>query len=199
MSFLKRFQQALGNIGQGKNWEHNWNVRLAGLTAALGESASDRLYHSPTPLYLGGDADVLVFPHFVDGFTYVTADLTGESDQLPSAIGKYELMMCTRSEADWAANLISRLSRYTLEAFLNPGETMDFAMFGDSSLVALLFTQCDVPTFNAFGAEQGLLLCVGITQSELEFCHEESADVLIQKLKDAGILPFTDLKRSPVV
>src|SRR4051812_29651413 len=111
MSFLKRFQQALGNIGHGKNWEQIWNARLTGLTQALGKS-SDHIYHSPTPLYLGGDADVLVFPHFVDGFAYVTADLTGQSGQLPGSIGNYELMMCTRSEADWVADLISRLSRY---------------------------------------------------------------------------------------
>jgi len=31
-------------------------------------------------------------------------------------LGQYELMICTRHDADWAPNLISRLSRYTLEA-----------------------------------------------------------------------------------
>ena len=199
MSFFKRLAQSLGGIGQGKHWEETWNARLLVLEELLGEQ-EPIVYHSRTPFYLGGDADVLLFRRYVDGFAYVTADLTGDTSswQIPSRIGNYELMICTRQEAEWAPNLISRLARYTLEAPLNPGDTMDFDMFGRSEIQALLFTQPEIsrPQFEVRGQECGLLLCIGVTQAEVAASQVLGSVEVIKRLKEAAVFPFTDLERS---
>lgn len=72
----------------------------------------------------------------------ITADLTGEDvGQKPNSLGNDELMICTPSEVPAASSLISDLARYTCDALLEPGETMDVnAYFGDSTIRALLFT-----------------------------------------------------------
>src|SRR5215831_9514891 len=93
-------------------WQKVWDARIAALTPILGKPA-DRVLHAPVPMYLGGFADVLPFPHYIPGMTYVTADLTGEDvGQLPSSLGNYELMVCVREELPRAADMISRLARY---------------------------------------------------------------------------------------
>ena len=152
------------------NWERIWEARIAALAPILGKAA-DRVYHAVVPFYLGGSADVLSFPDYVPGATYVTAELTGEeSGQLPSSLGNYELMICARAELPRASDLVSQLARYTCDAILEPGETMDIGKyFADSSLRALLFAYpADEPIqFSLFGKSCGLLLCVGITADEL--------------------------------
>jgi hypothetical protein len=175
-----------------------WQLRLDALSSILGP-ADTSVLTSPVPLYLGGSADVLTFRHFVRGVTYVTGGLTGVDgvEQMANASGNYELMMCTRTDEDWAPSIISRLAAYTLEAELQRGETMDCSLFPESELAALLF--CDPPKpirFTFEGTEYGCLLCVGITARELEHCQEHGSETVLETLKSSNVFPFTDLHRS---
>ena len=151
---------------------------------------------------LGGFADVLAFPQYVPGMTYVTADLTGEGvGQLPSSFGNYELMVCVREELSRAADLISRLARYTCEAELEAGETMDLPDFFPGSVIkALLFAHpSDAPVqFEFLGRQYGLLLCLGITAEELAFRHASGFDALLALLRERGVFPYTILHRESV-
>lgn len=201
MTFFNKLRQALGGSKKQEydQWEAIWNARVAELTQILGTPSADGVFHSPMPLSLGGDADVLVFPNYASGVAYVTSDLTGIEDQPPSGIGNYELMTCARSNADWAPSMISRLAPYTLETVLNPGETMDWPLWEESQITALLFAQPGTPPFSVAGQKCGLLLCIGITKSELEFHHAEGSEALLAKLRDATIFPFTDPGRQSIV
>jgi hypothetical protein len=147
------------------------------------------------PMFMGGSADVVLFPSYVPGCTYVTADLTGEGTaQLPSSLGNYELMICTRTEIAAAPDLISRLAQQTLESVLEPGESMDIGAFlGDSTLRALLFTHpgSGSSRFTLEAQQCGLLLCVGITTAELEFKHVNGSDALLARLRAASVFPYT--------
>ena len=196
-----RFAQGLGNIGKGEEWEAIWNARLTAMEAILGK-CGDNVYHSPDPFYLGGDADVLVFEDYVKGFAYVTADLTGPSEQPPNSAGlNYELMMCTRGPVEWAPSYVSRLSRYTLTNIINPNETMDFRVsFGESELSALLWLAPDlsVDTFEVLGVPSTILLAVGITDGEIGLARSEGIDTLVSKLRTGGIFPFTDPGRASI-
>ena len=183
----------------GQAWSELWDARKTALEAQLGPT-TDRVFHAVLPLDLGGSADVLHFPSYVAGATYVTADLTGpDSSQLPSSLGQYELMICTRAPQDWAPNLISRLARYTFEAVLEPGETMDIApaMPKGSTTAALLFTEPALPSnrFRVLGKHFRLLLCLGITGSELKRCLDGSTAEVLEGLKHQGVFPYTDLQR----
>jgi hypothetical protein len=183
---------------QDDDWQEWWDARQEAFESILGP-ADDRVFHAIIPLYLGGDADVLLFrPHGM-GVTYVTSDLIGDDGQIPNELGNYELMMCLRTEEDWAPSLISGLARYTLEVQLNPWETMDIgpALPEGSTLSALAF----VPhvQFKVRDRDCGLLLCLGITSEEFEAYHERGPAFVLDLLKEGGIFPFTDLRRRCVV
>jgi hypothetical protein len=185
------------------DWEKLWNERKKRMEALLGR-ADNEVLHSVVPLFLGGGADVLCFKKYVRGFTYVTSELTGSSDQPPNKNGSYELMICTWNQENWAANLISRLASYTFESRLNPGETMDIgsAMPKGSKIVALLFTEPELKKKNRFKVDKqscSLLLCIGITKDELKLCLTGGTKELLQKLKNNNVFPYTHLKRKSVL
>jgi hypothetical protein len=183
------------------DYEQWWNARLAAMVVILGPP-EDFVHHAPQPLYLGGFADVLEFRHYIPGFAYVTSDLIGESQQHKSRLGNYELIICTREKSEWAPNIISRLAKYTLEAALQPGDTMDLgdAVSEGSTISALIFAEPEVKNnqFDVGGLKAGLLLCIGITTEELNVCHQQGSDVILKKLKEQGIFPYTDLRRKTV-
>ncbi len=180
---------------QDREWEETWNARQVAISRFLGPPA-DHVLHAMIPFYLGGTADVMMFPQHNGGIAYVTADLTGGSGQPQNAFwDEYELVICLRDRQDWGANLISRLARYTLEATVDPGETMDIgpALPQPTTLSAFLFLEYG--TFRLHEKRCGLLLCVGITPDELEACMAGNGDRVVDQLKTKGIFPFTDLHR----
>lgn len=182
-------------------WQKIWDARIAALTPILGRP-SNTVYHATAPMQLGGFADVLAFPEYVSGMTYVTADLTGEDvGQMPSSLGNYELMICVREELWPAANMISRLARYTCEAELEAGETMDLPnFFSDSVIKALFFAHPSFKPvrFEFLGQQYGLLLCIGITAEELAFSRANGSDALLALLKKRDVFPYTVLQRDSV-
>lgn len=180
------------------DWQKTWDARLAALESELGKS-DDKIATSAVPIYLGGVADVLTFRSHVDGVAYLTAGLIGDGSQKQTEIGEYELMMCFRQENNWAPSLLSRLAPYTFETELKPGETMDIApaMPENSTIAGLLFVS--YRQFKVSNENAGILLCIGITESELAQCRKIGPDALISKLKDSGIFPFTDTERQAVL
>ena len=174
-----------------------WELRREALTSLLGP-ADPTVLTSARPIYLGGFADVMTFRHFVPGLTYVTGGLTGVSavDQKRNAAGRgYELMICTPREERWAANLISKLARYTLDAALNPSETMDCPILPGSTLKALLFASPGKGPFAFGGEEHDLLLCIGITPGELKVCRTIGSAEVLEDLKAKNVFPWTDTGR----
>lgn len=185
----------------GDDWSRVWRARIAGLETIFG-LPSRTVLHASVPIQLGGFADVLQFPEFTSGMTYVTADLTGQDvGQRPNSLGNYELVICTQHELPKAASLISKLARYTCDCVLEPGHTMDLpGYFGDESIRALLFSSLrDVPVgFSFLGKQHGLLLAMGITIEELEFGRAHGNGELLTMLKEGGVFPYTIPGRASV-
>lgn len=183
------------------DWQRWWDARVEALEARLGK-CDGTVYHSPPPLHLEGYADVLRFRHHLNGITYVTCDLIGNPRQIPNHLGNYELMMCTREESSWAPAVLSRLAKYTHDAAVHPGDTMELSRAAPrgSSLRALLFALPDLPEkgFEVRGKPASLMLCVGITAAEFAECREHSSRRVLRMLKDQGIFPFTDVRRPSV-
>ena len=180
------------------DWQKNWDARIAALETVLGK-ADDEIATSAVPIYLGGGADVLTFTKHVDGVAYVTAGLIGDDSQKKTTLGQYELMMCFRSANDWAPSLLSRLAPYTFDAALNPGETMDIgpSMPDNSTIAGLLFVS--YRQFKVNDTNAGILLCIGITKSELAHCQTNGSDAVLAALKEAHVFPFTDPERTAVL
>lgn len=183
-------------------WEEWWNARVAAIEKVLGTS-DEMVGHALVPFQfgpdVGGAADIIYFRNYVPGRVSVTSELIGCDEQKANAQGNYELAICHRDDEEWGANLISRLAHYTLEAVLNPGETMDIgsATPEGSTIAALLFF--DYGRFTVRGRNAGLLLCLGITADELTECRKGRRDVVEKALKDAGVFPYTDLFRKSVL
>jgi hypothetical protein len=178
-----------------------WEARIGAFEPILGKT-TDTVLHSAIPFQLGGSADVLQFSDFIDGITYVTAEMTGNNvGQLPTTLGNYELMICAKQALQQASELISKLACYTCEAELEPGETMDIGSFlSDSSIRALLFThpRNEPVHFEFFGMRYGLLLCIGITAEELAFKQEHDSESLLALLRAYRIFPYTIPNRPSV-
>jgi len=179
-----------------------WDARLEALESILGE-ADEMVGHGPVPFEMGpdqgGTADIVYFHHHTDGVVAVTAELIGNENQFSNCMGNYELAFCTKTDDSWGASLISQLAHYTLETPLEPGETMDIspATPKGSSISAFLF--CDYGEFKVKGKKAGILMCVGITEAELEVCQNGQSDQILSKLKKKKIFPFTDLHRKSII
>ena len=78
------------------------------------------------------------------------------------------------------------------------GESMDIgaATPAGSPIAAFLFDT--YATFELFGRNNELRLCVGITKPELQFKMEHGTEKLLAILKHYGVYPFTDLERNSV-
>lgn len=160
--------------------------------------------HAPIPFFMGfdagGRADIYQFKNHLNGIVYVTAELSG-SGQKESILGPYELMICHREESDWGPKLISALGYYTIEASVNPGDTMELPLdiVEDSNIKAIIFDKYEeVETKNG---KIGLMVCIGITAEELKFKFQEyplGGGLLIHLLKNNGVYPFTELKRNSI-
>lgn len=188
--------------GSETEWQEWWDARVAAIEGVLGKS-EEEVGHASVPFEMGaemgGAADIVYFRHHVPGCVSVTCELIGRDDQVPNALGNYELMICHRDEDEWGPNIISQLAQYTLEAALNPGETMDIepATPEGSTIAALLFLE--YARFQVRGRPAGLLLCIGITADELKACRKGRQAEVVDALKAAGVFPYTDLYRQSVL
>ena len=159
--------------------------------------------HAPIPFELGaelgGAADVVYFREFhPEGVLAVTSELIGRDDQVTSSLGNYELAICQRTDDPWGPGLISRLAHYTLEAQLNPGETMDIGSAAPegSNISALLFLE--LAQFEVLGRPAGVLLCIGLTPEELSVCRDGKVSEVESALRSKGVYPYTDHARTSV-
>jgi hypothetical protein len=185
-----------------EDWTQLWDARIAALENVLGKQDAHHL-HGVIPFQagpeLGGAADVIRFRHHVIGIVYVTSELIGCNEQKQNSLGNFELMVCHPEEDDWGPWIIGQLAHCTLDTELNPNETMDMesAVPDGSTIKAMLFD--GYAQFEVFGSKCGILLCLGLTGTELEYCHREGCEAIITKLKAESIYPFTDLYRNSVV
>jgi hypothetical protein len=186
------------------DWRVWWDARNAALESTFGVM-DDLVGHAVIPFEtgaeLGGSADIVYFKHYVRGSVYVTAELIGRDEQIQNALGNYELAICHRTEEDglWGENLISKLSYHTLDAEIEPNETMSLgpSVPKESTIAAFLFLEFG--RFRICGRDAGVLLCLGITADELALCRAGRRKDVELALKNNGIFPFTDLFRQSVI
>ena len=177
---------------------------MAAFESVLGPS-HELVGHATIPFSLGADiggaADVVYFRRHIPGVVCVTSELIGNTDQHRNGLGHYELVIChlDDDEAEWGSNIISRLAYYTLDAALDPGDTMgvESAVPEGSAIAALLFSE--YARFGVRGQPAGLLLCMGITADELEACRAGRTQYVESRLKSKGVYPYTALGRTSVL
>lgn len=173
----------------------------------------------------GSSISIYYFPEALPGKTgtaLATLDLIRPDGSGPKAstLGTYELVAFTRlameaSQGDTPFNkverklwyLLSMISMYGFEAELNPLQTAGIPGPTDKRTGKaapnsyLIFDEFRRPEFdfNFDGKFHGLLLLMEIHEQEMAYAHRSGVPALLQRLKAAGVYPFSDLDRKPVV
>jgi hypothetical protein len=129
----------------------------------------------------------------------VTNDLLFCKQQRKNSLGKYEVAICTPKKSDWGHLILSKVAHFTLDAVLDDGHTGDISEWVDRkcAIKGLVFTK--LTAFKSQGGSFGVLLCTGVTRSELDFALEHGSAKLLEKLKAEGVFPVTDMRRRSVV
>jgi hypothetical protein len=172
--------------------------------------------HAMVPYAVGGSLDLYFFPQGIPGVGVATKELSelpGEGSA-NEVFDSYELVMFTRhplefDNKDEAATPFGRalqtispilncIARYSEQASLNPRETCEFPeefeTLGGKCLIFDSYGQeADEP------ADFGLLLVLEIHRSEMEYAREHGGQDLLDRLKEAGYYPYSDLDRPAVV
>lgn len=99
----------------------------------------------------------------------------------------------------WAPKLISQLAAYKLDTPLQPWDMMTIAQVlpeGANLCDALFVPYAD---FEVRDRKCGLLLCLGLTNEELQSCQTVDCEPIIDKLNEAGEYPFTTPQRESAI
>ena len=133
----------------------------------------------------------------------------------PNMLGTYELVAFTKQpynndveEKQTPFDLIERricgifttIGNYSFQAVLNPNETCEIPGDDNEENKYLIFDNYK-PEGKIFKIEERshhLLLCMEIFKSEMEFARANGGGKLLEKLKQAGHYPYSDLDREPV-
>lgn len=190
-----------------------YDRKTAMMVEALGVE-HDMVMHAMIPYAIGGGLDLYYFPNGIAGTAIATKELCeipGEGST-NDIFDNYELVMFTRcalsldeaqdekspfGEIHGTINsILNCMARYSADATLNPLETCEFPEdmegIGGKCLI-----------FDAYGSDEpnsefGLLAIIEIHRSEMDFARENGGSELIEKLKEAGFYPYSDLGRPAV-
>lgn len=183
-----------------EDWDNEFDAgRQRALETAFGKM-DDTVTHAVVPFQFGydagGRAHVYHFSNWKPGVLSVTASLIGEPDQKSNVLGNYELAIHEPAHQSWGASIISALAYYTLDAALEPFHTMDLPRQPNSEICGFIFDS--LAEFEVAGTHCGVLLCIGITEAELERARREGGATVLNRLKSHCIHPTTDLGRRSV-
>jgi hypothetical protein len=219
-TFLKKQAAAKDNeepeFSEEEHARH-YEAKQTSLESLLGPMHS-MVGHAIIPFQIGGAVDMYYFPNGIPGTGFATMELIEPdgSGPKPSRIGTYELVAFTKhtiptgqkKNKDDLFNKIERricgifttIGLYSYEAVLNPGETCEVPGNDGEPNKCLIFDDYapNGKSFEIYGKKHGLLLCIEVFRSEMEYAMKHGSAAVISKLKEAGHYPYSDLDRNPV-
>lgn len=219
-------RKAEADAGHDRDIEH-YEAKRAAMERILGPM-DDLVGHAIIPFQIGGAVDMYSFSRAMPGTVFATMELIlpDGSGPKPNRLGTYELVACTvhewEEEKDRAGQAtaqdkeqqcdIDRIERricgifttignYSRDVVVEPGQTAEIPGEDGNDTKCLVFDEYDtkgVP-FDIEGTRHGLLLCIEVHRSEMEFAMEKGTAALLAMLKEAGHYPYSDLGRQPVI
>ena len=129
--------------------------------------------------------------------TYVSCELAVRKEQIPSPLGRFELLSSCDDER-WVRSVLSELGRMSMRIALGNGHTVDIGPHvGEAPIQGVwLETTCCVRIDKKF---YSVYRVIGITRPELEYKRARGSEALATALKAAGVYPHTAANRASVV
>jgi len=196
--------------------EMEWDRTKSQYLESLLGPEHDIVMHAIIPFAVGGGLDLYYYPKGLPGTAIATKELVDRQGGGPenNVYPCYELVMLTRQQLDLdqakddstpfgAAHssmnsILNLIARYCTEAKLNPNETCEFPQDMEHVGGKCLIFDTYSPADNIGPNGMGLLLIIEVFRSEMTFAMDNGGEQLLQKLKDAGHYPHSDLDRPAV-
>ncbi len=171
------------------------------------------------PRLLGEEAvNIYFFTEGIPGTGFCTMDLIEPdgSGPKPNRNRTFELVAFTRHKMDSSGNasenrafseiektmcnILNRISCHSYDTVLSPGDTCELRREGDVPTRHVIIDRYapDGLAFEIHGEKHCLLLCLEVFQSEMDYARGNGIAPVLEKLKQAGHYPYSDLDRSPV-
>lgn len=205
---------------QEEKLDEFFHLKEESIKRVLGEMY-ELVGHAIIPFQVGGAVDMYYFPNTIEGTTFATMELIEYENRgpIPNRTGMYELIAFTKhkiskqfgenTQADDPFRKIERricgiftsIGNYSYQAKLEPGETCEIPSDKGDKNTCLIFDEYkkDGTEFKINGKRYGLLICIEIFKSEMEFAMNHGSQELFKLLKQYGHYPYSDLDRQPVV
>jgi hypothetical protein len=213
---IKKIKKMLGLVPSPEKWDE---FKSEGLTKLLGKE-HDMVMHAIIPFCVGGGLDLYYFPQKT-GYAIATKELIDEFGDGPKNRVHKSYELCMFSKATFDLDLakdencpmgkshrllnggLNAMARYSYQASLNPNETMEFPEDFDGELGGKCLI-LDAITKNSKGLEIGgkefgLMVAIIVHRKEMLFARSNGGAQLLDKLKENGIYPYSDLNRKSVV
>lgn len=179
--------------------------------------------HAIVPFQIGGAVDMYYFPNLIDGTAFATMELIEYENKgpIPNRNGMYELVAFSKHKVNKKVNEITQqdsnnqfdrierricgiftsIGNYSYQAKLEPGETCEIPQEDGKENICLIFDEYKNKNgeFKINNKSYGLLLCIEVFRSEMEYAMTYGSAELFKKLKNKGYYPYSDLDRDQVV
>ena len=197
-----------------EDYHKHFKLKKAGMERVLGPM-HEIVGHAIIPFQVGGPVDMYRFASAREGTAFATMELIepdGSGPQ-PSRIGTYELVAFTKQKIDdidshnrfseaelRIRSILTSVARYSYHAVLNPLETCEVPEGEDKPSRCVVFDEWKKrgSDFRIGRKKHGLLLCIEVLQSEMEFAVQHGSRLLLKRLREKGYYPYSDLDRKPV-
>ena len=199
--------------------EEQWYDQKSQLMENILGSEYEYVMHSIIPYEVGGSLHFYYYAQ-PDGTAIATKELSYASgapnsnnsfgrfefviftkDVLPNSVGDQVFQSSYGEHFDHTQKILNAIARYSETTTINPYETCEFPEdFEDNDIGG----RCLI--FSAYGSGSddkyqpfGLMLVMEVFRSEMDYAREHGGIHLINKLKDAGYYPYSDLSRNEVI
>lgn len=215
--FIQRKLSTRGRVTfSEEEYSRHYEFKKAAIERILGPM-HDFVGHAIIPFQVGGTVDMYYYPKAIPGTGFATMELIEPdgSGPKPNRTGTYELVSFTKhkipsSEVDEnhpyskierrMCGIMTTVGAYSYEAVLGAGETCEIPGEEDEENTCLIFDEYekDGVDFEIDGKTHCLLLVLEVFRSEMEYAMKNGSAAVLQKLKEKGHYPYSDLDREPV-
>jgi hypothetical protein len=130
--------------------------------------------------------------------TYVSCELAVRNEQIPSDLGRYELM-CSCDDERWVRTNLTNLGHMSLETTFGHGHTVDLGeVVGPKAPIqgVVFEIQCSA---NIAMQSYAIFRVIGLTRAEMDYKRVHGLPALVKVLKKGGVYPHTLVDRDSLI